>query len=385
MGNWISQALLSILLGHPLAYAETVTFGPEFEFQARYHDAASIACFVAPVAGLLSYDSEEDILTEATKNSLGLITLASGYVASNICGKMNHKLHLRFLAHRLAKKCANRGDCWVEKVITNRTYGDFGDQYVYRIRYNDGYWFQLNTDPSVIEVQAKAATPTESSRYSKRLQEDLFDEAKKQWLAVPSELSGGHINIGLLGEFDKNPLLFRNFIVDFINHYEISEGILNLDAKNAASPLTKKKIKTQLIEVLKKFDEKKITTTAELAAALHEGPFKDMGRQLSLSIRRIADERIPIGEKTVELRSVRAQKSAKEFEHLVHLFNGRITYLKSLNFPLPLYEGAISNDPKILVQRFQKYVEESNASWDELKKLIPTKLQERCSAFFGKL
>lgn len=282
-------SLLILFAFTPSAFSAP-TFGPEFELQAKNRDTVTTICALAPMGYAVVDFRLRNKINSGTVARAGLIS-TSGILTMHLCDMGNNKWKASQLAKVIQKTCEARGDCKVTKIKAMKTYGGRNPDYnkVYKVEYNDGYWFQINTDPGVVEIQAKAEDAARTKELTARIQRDIFDSAEAAKLQVLRKFGAGHINIGFASaDFEKDPLLFRNFIVDFINHYEISNGVLNKDKMNAQSPLEIKEVREKLKKIIARFDSGEIKTSEELATELHRGAFHGKGRGLSLSIRRIA-------------------------------------------------------------------------------------------------
>ena len=276
----------------------------------------------------------------------------------------------------IQKKCT---ECQIEAVL--KTNGIFGNQY--RVIYSDGYWIDISLDLGVIETQAKPATREQYEMLAQRFQNDIFDSAKEIGLFPDTFMSGGHIHVGF--EYFKNqPILLRNFLVDFANHFELAEGILDLNTKNAPSLRAEGEDKIEKLKVLIAefdrgeliFNKKKVTTAYQLAEAyFHLIQKKNRYYGLNLARYHAGDYA------TIEIRSIRTQANFDEYLQELKLFESRIKYLKELSDKgmLIAVENYVDESSKgigqkkfkkLLVQKFHNYVVESGLEWGSYKKLI---------------
>lgn len=252
---------------------------------------------------------------------------------------------------------------------------------MYRVTYPDAYWIDINPDLGVIETQALPATKKEYERLAERFQNDLFNSANEVGLFPDTFMSGGHIHIGF-DFFKNNPILLRNFLVDYTNHFELAEGILDLNQKNAPTLRTfgEEKIRT-LKEIIQLFDNnelkfrrKKVSTSLDLAEYYFNFVQKN-NRYHALNI-----QRFKAGDQaTIEIRGIRTQANFNEFLQEISLFQARIKYLQELTkqgvrIPVNDYIDESSLGTKkfdrLLVQKFYDYVTESGLNWNKYKKLI---------------
>ncbi|MCB9094256.1 MAG: hypothetical protein H6621_04220 [Halobacteriovoraceae bacterium] len=108
----------------------------------------------------------------------------------------------------------------------------------------DKWWFEITYDPVVIEIKSKPTTNEFFKTHSKMIQKDIYKTLRLAGLFTRKIFGMGHINIGVEGLFDTDPLLFRNFIVDYVNHSELYTGVLYYDdfrGVNGGKPLVYQK------------------------------------------------------------------------------------------------------------------------------------------------
>jgi hypothetical protein len=167
--------------------------------------------------------------------------------------------------------CATRGDCSVQ--TSENHYGVT----THRVKYKDGWWFDIATDPRVVEIQTAPSTVEQLEKYKQRIQEDIFGSAEKTGLSVTDITkvfghgwAAGHIHIGASSAFDGNAQLFRNFLVDYVNHPELGTGLFSNDWSNAP-PLTAlpKKIRIILLGSLTILIKEKLLTLKPSRGEFH--------------------------------------------------------------------------------------------------------------------
>lgn len=273
----------------------------------------------------------------------------------------------------LSQMCRQRKNCHIEKDLDR-----YGVE-LYRVKYNDGWYFELTLDPGVVEVTTKPATLKEFEKMRSRIQEDIFDVAKQNHLfpwTNNQDSGGGHIHIGA-DIFEKNPELFRNFIADFANHSEIAWGGLLYSADTAA-PLAKlpSQKRKNFAAFLKQFDEGHISDAAKLAQKIEKevyGPPLSRGdephKNQALNMHRMVNPKVPPKQRTLEVRSIRSQRSAKEFLKEIRLFQARLNYLNRLDKPVVYTNSPI---PKVAkrARNFRRYVVEAGLEWDDIKSIL---------------
>ena len=138
-----------------------------------------------------------------------------------------------------------------------------------RVTFPDDWWFQVSLDPGVIEVQAKPETFERYRQLEPRIREFIFKSANKVDLAPHPNLGGGHIHMGLLSAFDNNQLLFRNYVVDTMNHPELAMGIFSKDYINSPPvAILGEEAKKEMKAVLAEFDADPKMTIEKFAQAI---------------------------------------------------------------------------------------------------------------------
>jgi len=349
----IRQFILSILLGLtlwiPEALAGPPLFGAEFTFSS-------------------------DALQTAAQGQGRVVNIAE-VVAAQVA-----------MRNILQARCAARGDCSIQ--ILQNGYG----VETYRVNYTDGFWFQISTDPSVVEVQTNPNSAENIERLQNRIQTDIFDVAADPAVGIrPFEFAGGgHIHMGLESTFGGDARLFRNFMVDFVNHWELASGILSTDHLNAP-PIAalKDSQRKEFINAIRDFDEGKIKTIEKLAARVEKRVLRETPSGWAPAIKyhamvltRIISSKFKPSERTIELRSIRAQRSAKEYALITKLFDRRVAFLRSHNAFLELepfndLARTMKNHEKVAAARFRTYVEDSGLQWSDyqgIARAIPSEV-----------
>jgi len=274
----------------------------------------------------------------------------------------------------------------------------------WRNRYTSpkGWAFFVNTDPGVIEIQMSPMTVKNYKKNAKAIQRAIFSTAAKLSFYPALFTGGGHINIGLK-EFEENPRLLRNFIIDYYNHVELSMGVMNYDVHNAASPLIyENHSHTQLLRLIEYIDHalKLKPVTEEFADSinliepdesrinivkdlLHSfGAFdnpKDVfgGIHIAAALRGRAHYSDIKGR--LEIRAVRPQASMDVWVRQIQLLQKRLEYLDSLD-GLVEYKSTLSLNPgpyspsdhynppvnaQEALKAFYLYVTESKEKWQD--------------------
>ncbi len=265
----------------------------------------------------------------------------------------------------------------------------------------EGWNFVIGTDPEVFEVTGSPHTVAQFRSFSSNMQDAIFVSAYNKNYFPGLYLGGGHINIDVRYFLD-HPILLRNFLVDFVNHVELSMGIFNYDTNNA-TPLVFSPFYEAFVKVISDFDlkvpsllqdpssEKNADAVQALLTDLNtrlpqtpkpdhlkwEGKSGNLGKYSAISFSE-AVQRTPAAR--IEIRSVRAQWSMDVWVRQISLFKNRLLYLhktygeqlipidpKPLMLPPQdgnhrlIYDPPI--DPEMALKNFYFYVEESGESW----------------------
>jgi hypothetical protein len=263
------------------------------------------------------------------------------------------------------------------KVVRNKYRAE-----VYRVTYQDGWWFQISTDPGVIEIQTKPATVAEIKILERRMQSHIFEAAKAIGVVPQPAVGMGHIHVGIKSAFGDDAVLFRNFVVDHANHPEIFTELLGEDFFSPTISKLGKRQWEALHKLVHDFDQgppmsiKQFTDRLRKEVyALKRGFVDDADRYQALNT---------LGSETVEYRSHRPQKNAAEFVDLVELHQKRIQFLRDRGGRVTLnsarrrwLESSASK-----MNRFKAYVQETGYDWERARALVPAKyrrnLQSQC-------
>ncbi len=276
----------------------------------------------------------------------------------------------------------------------------------------EGWGFRYAQDPGVIEVTVTPMTVSDFVRFGSNISDAIFASAYALNHYPSLYLGGGHINIDLAYFFD-DPRSLRNFIVDFVNHVELSMGIFGYDTNNAL-PLVYSGLYEALNLVLENYRERfeniskndplqfRETLVKAFVLDLHRifssvvihqdivWAHPQVSKHSALSFSEATN---PDGSARIEIRSVRPQWSFDIWIRQISLIRDRILYLKK-NYsdvllpldPRPLLKNPAvvlidpnevlpapekldpkklnpPIDPQLALQNFYRYVNESGQSW----------------------
>jgi hypothetical protein len=236
-----------------------------------------------------------------------------------------------------------------------------------------------------------------------RIQSDIFEFARKQQLIPDSMVGGGHIHLGLGYTFQGDARLFRNFVVDLYNHPLVMEVLDNDpinapvlaqlpdECKNAFSELLQKhdtaihKSKTgeEGTRLILKFAE---DMRRSVLTVCNQPDFTPVSKLQAVSFERISED-VPIQAQTIEIRSIRAQRSADEFILIGRLFEGRLNFLRrSCAFPKQLIayqkktRGMNMSERKSIESEWNEYLTECGLIVKDYAALLKSNLDERPKA-----
>jgi hypothetical protein len=238
----------------------------------------------------------------------------------------------------------------------------------------NGWWTALYADSGGFEVNVKPMTVDEYKKYAADLQDAIFVSAANIGHFPALWQGGGHINIDV-ENFRRNPLLFRNFMVDLVNHNELYFGIFNYDLQNAVPPQRTASFDNDFRQSLKQLD-------AELPNPKSEVDYNKLADKFYLyffGVGKKAIELIKRAESRIEFRAVRPQASIDVFIRQIELIEARLRYLENFKTPIsyepqaPLEATAYADfarysprppiDPQKALQAFYRYVTESGQLW----------------------
>jgi hypothetical protein len=252
----------------------------------------------------------------------------------------------------------------------------------------DGWWTAVYRDSGGFEVNVSPMTVADYKRFAGDLKDAIFVSAANIGYFPRLWQGGGHINIDL-AVFENRPLLFRNFLVDLLNHNELFMGIFNYDYFNARPP----QVAFEALSEAKK--GLGLEPSADFETYLHrvlpmidEYIFKQPSSNQYLGMEYATHLGPPIGssfgikghdQSRLEIRAVRPQTSIDMFIRQIELLEGRLKYLESFTEPIA-YKQVVPLNPDIqesievdkltppiaaqdALRAFYQYVNESGQRW----------------------
>ncbi len=226
----------------------------------------------------------------------------------------------------MIRECKRRGDCQVKMVADKYNFG------VYKVIYDDGFWFQISLDPFVIEVQMKPLTVTEIEGQKERIQKDIFDTANDFGLYAHEHEGGGHIHMDVKSSIGDDSILFRNLLVDFNNYFGLGLGGFGKYPYNAPPIVLLQKDQREAFTKLVNIDffDLSVNEIAEkMRKIVYRKSYSDWqpsDKYQYINLNRFTKEP---DEKTIEFRGFYPQKSAEHFIEQVKFLKARINFLKN--------------------------------------------------------
>jgi hypothetical protein len=232
----------------------------------------------------------------------------------------------------------------------------------------NGWWTAVSYDSGGYEVNVSKMTVSDYKKYAADLQDAIFVSAANVGHFPALWQGGGHINIDT-ENFHRNPLLFRNFMVDMFNHNELYMGIFNYDLHNAIPFQINPNFAVALREFLSQEIRKEPNFDA-VAERFYDFIVKMGAGAVSLGKRE---------ESRIEFRAVRPQTSIDMFIRQIELIEARLRYLEKFTEPIPydpqveleptafddfaFYNSRPPVDPQEALRAFYNYVTESGQPW----------------------
>lgn len=255
----------------------------------------------------------------------------------------------------------------------------------YRIRYPDGWYFEIATDPSVVEIQTKPSTTNMIQKNQERIQKHIFDAAKTVGLlpasqAISRSWAASHIHVGALSALGTGipaAKLLKNFMVDFSNHSELALGVFTFDTMNAP-PLAM--LPETEIENFKKIaadvDSGKIRSINTFARRIRSevydvsvsGTVEPTTKYQAFNVNRIGNDDFDLKSQTFEIRAMRGQESALDYLILTRLIEARLEYIKTQ--PSIKIELVKTYNEEQRAEKFYRYVVETGLDFTPYEKFL---------------
>lgn len=348
MRQWLLRSIASVLLfAFSTPALAQITFGPEFEFGAKrlWHIPWSHPMSLLTEGGVEPGEPEARAIEE--------------------------------FAAAVRGRCAG-GGCIVEPLASH-----YGPQMPsYRVRFENGYYFDITADPWVVEIRAKPATLEELRAVRDVMQSHIFDVARSIGLSptgtdMPMNRAAGHVNFGTTSAFGSDGRAYLDFFVDYANFSELAGGALGGDRVNAPgfdrlpAPLREK-----FFDVIRSLEANPQATPKSVAKALLEEIYTASGKQRSHHMQAFGLKRVKDLSKSKdqpsEFRAARMQESPDEFILWAEMIEARVAYRKAQPKAPILFANrpARSFSKTELVSAFYVYTEEAGLNFERFRSVL---------------
>lgn len=272
----------------------------------------------------------------------------------------------------LKEKCGRHPGC--ASTMSSDKHGD-----ALKLQFADGFYFTVGNDSAVIEINAKPQTINGFERVKGYLDDFVFKIAEQVGLRPHSRAGQGHIHISRDALLD-DPVLLRNFFVDFQNRPEIIYGALGNHLLNSP-PLSAQKAhqRQALHDLLAEFDARHYTIDEFIDAvegrvytSSHAGDWGSYDYYQAFNMTRLKKSEASA---TIEIRSFRPQRSVQEFELQTRLISRWIEHLRDRPAPV---EYNMSDRYEFTAQEtvdgYYRLIQELSLPWNEYRALLPDNL-----------
>lgn len=250
-----------------------------------------------------------------------------------------------------------------------------GAKFVYRrdgmhyretLRSPNGWMMSFYQDSGGLEVLTNPMTVADFKKYKSDIQDAIFASASVKGYFPALWQGGGHINIDVTN-FEKNPMLFRNFVVDLLNHNELFMGIFEFNAEKKSVAIPHELMSSNISAALNMIEISRRNHSLSFHSMVET--FQQFLKGSSFAFNKIWDDR------RFEIRAVRPQASMDVWIHQIELFESRLKYLERFRGPIPYaprvpwQESSINGkppvDPQAAMKSFYVYVRESGLKWQD--------------------
>ena len=268
-------------------------------------------------------------------------------------------------------------DALTDFIVDNCTDCTFSKQ-LGTIVFSNGFWMEINIDPTVVEVQALPIPEDRLGELIPLIQKNLFDMAAKIGLFPHQKMGGGHISFDTEGLFQGETFLFRDFLVDFFNHPEIANGLLG-ERSDPNSPhilQLPQESEDAFRKIIKDFDEKPSDYTIDdlMRRIEYEAYTETLWEGQKPYWENMKYQALAFHNERMEIRSVATQARAENFRQISLLYYRRVDYLREQRAQgnIVQLEGRTLQAKQARVDRFKRYVRQAGLPWEEYAALIPT-------------
>lgn len=202
----------------------------------------------------------------------------------------------------------------------------------------------LHHDDWVVEVGSSPLTVAQAEQHCDFLQRTVWSTAAAAGLVPHPRVGGGHIHLEYASHFGDDAQLLRNFIVDLFNRPLLFLGGMSLDLLNAPPlAILGDEQRAAFVAVLAEFDASPpearsiVALRTALATRVYTRSFLQINNHEMRYYVTHQDKYHAVNvlhQRTIELRGLHPQRSARALLSLMRVFEARIAALRSLAAPL---------------------------------------------------
>lgn len=268
--------------------------------------------------------------------------------------------------------CTN-GRCSVEFVD-----GKWGLDH--KVKFSDGWWFKVSSDPGCVEVTFKPSTLEILENKRHIINEYIFSAGKSVGLK-PTKTENTHFNMGIRSAFNDSGTDFLKFFVDYANHPDLALGSLGYDLYNAPTlSVMNQSQREALKEIVERNANGELMSISDIAREIevkvythvYEPSWGGENHYQAVGLKYVNQTDLNRQDAPMELRGVWSQTSAENFNLVAKLIQGRIQYLKRNPTPI-VYHAPVQKEfsASELKTRFYIYVEEAGLKYENFESLLP--------------
>ncbi len=304
------------------------------------------------------------------------------------------------LVRAVRDMCKKQGDCEVQAIrgAVSWAWGDgtggIDENFIeaYRVKYKNGYTYEITLDVGVIEIKIGPMTPRGFEKGESKL-DSLIQIAKRQGL----NLNKGemHLHEGISSNFKNEILAIRNRAVDRINNQQFAHLFAETLANTPPLASLPKDRYAKFAEIVRMVDEGLITDPLDFYKLMRrnvyditldeswvtdwESSTKFQDFNVTRARRKMDGEPFPAFKRTHEYRAMPGAQSARDVTNVVNLESARTRYLTSRPDRIKLLRFDPNSPWAHNVAMFKRYVEEAapfvtgnvRFTFEDFKHLIP--------------
>lgn len=285
----------------------------------------------------------------------------------------------KILAYAIKEQCPN---CQME-VLPGKHEGIPA----FHITFPNGYYILVDCDPGVVEIQTKPLPYIEYVKLANFIQKNIYNVAAKVGL-TPSNSTDGHSNISVETAF-KNVKNLSAFILDMVQHPELSMGVLGHDLMNAPPlQILTREQQNNFYELIQNIKDNKIFGINAFLKQMMDkvyyqaGPYNQHSELVgdhyqAVNIDRLRQHYPGFNDQPIELRFTSSKPDFKSVLLTYELLLKRIVYLTK-NRSLDQLRHIEKIDPRMAITmsasekltRFYVFVTEMGGNFDRYRPLI---------------